>query len=85
MPESEGHEIAVKNIVAGLQRVEVWVREMHHALANMDPEQTIRVAPRAAAANTPAVSGGNCPPGRVTKKVKPTPKGPKKGATKKKR
>lgn len=83
MPESEVHEIAVKNIVAGLQRVEVWVREMHRALANLDPEQAIRVAPRAAAANTPAVSGGNCPPGVTKKATKPTPKRPKKGATKK--
>jgi hypothetical protein len=73
MMQSEGQEIAVKNIVAGLRRMEVWVREMHQALATLDPEQPIRLPPaRFAAGGKVAVSGGNCPPGR------PTKKGPKK-------
>jgi hypothetical protein len=63
MGESGGQEIAVKNIVSGLRRMEVWLREIHQALAYLDPEQTITVPlPRTAAGATLPVSGGNCPP-----------------------
>jgi len=62
MVEPGGQEIAVKNIVAGLRRMEVWVREIHQVLAYLDPEQTITLPAPRIAANTIPVTGGNCPP-----------------------
>lgn len=75
---TSGRDATVRDVLSGLESIEMWTRQLRAALATLDKEQPLDVK-RRLVARVPLVAGGRCPPPVVIpdkkkKKKKPTTK-----------
>ena len=54
-------DATVKDVLTGLESIEIWTRQLRAALATLDKEQPLDVK-RRLLARVPLVAGGRCPP-----------------------